>query len=616
MNTKLPRLIPPLSSNLLTKTSHLFIQPHKTTRYSTHSLQTLQSSLNTNNPIITNICNSLHKGENWESLTEKFQSLHFTAPKTSHFFIQPHKNSYSTHSLQVLQDSTNTNNPIITSICNSLRKGENWESLTKKFQSFHFTPSIIQEILLHLKEPIDAKNALNFFHWSAKNSNTRHGVFIYCVIIHILAKSKLVRHANALIESALRNETLFVVLDSLIGSYKLVDSCPFVFDLFVQSCAKLRLIDKSLDVCKLLDENGFMLSVISYNTLLHVVQKSEKTCMVWGIYEYMIEKRIYPNEMTTRIMISALCKEGRLQRFLDVVEKSHGKRCQQPGVVVNTCLIYGMIEEGRIEDGLRLMKRMLQKNMILDTISCSLVVLAKVKTRDLESAWGVYDEMVRRGFEGNALVYDSFIGAYCEEERIDEAIKLMGEMECLNTKPFGETFDHLIKSCSEMGRLEESLKFCDKMMAYGFLPSCLSFNKLVAKLCENGNAKYADQLLTKLMDKGFVPDQSMYTYLIAGYANACDVEGALKLYYEIQYRSISPNASIFDSLIIALCQRGRLKEADEFLSLMIGQSLKPGIHVYKKLIASHLERGDETRAHHLYRQRRTEIDNIRCFFLP
>ncbi|KAK4353045.1 hypothetical protein RND71_028563 [Anisodus tanguticus] len=523
---------------------------------------------------------------------------------TYHLFIQPHKTThYSTHSLQTLQ------NPIITNICNSLRKGENWETLTKKFKSFHFTTPIIQEILLHLKEPNDAKNALNFFHWSAKNSNTRHGFFIYCIIIHILAKSKLVRHANALIESALRTENVFVVLDSLIGSYKLVDSCPFVFDLFVQCCAKLRMIDKFLDICNLLEENGFMLSVISYNTMLHVVQKSEKTCMVWGLYEYMIEKRIYPNEMTTRIMISALCKEGRLQRFLDVVEKSHGKR-SRPGVVVNTCLIYGMIEEGRIEDGLRLMKRMLQKNMILNNISCSLVVLAKVKTRDLESAWGVYDEMLRRGFEGNALVYDSFIGAYCEEKLIDEAIKLMDEMECLNMKPFGQTFDHLIKVCSEVGRLEESLKFCDTMIGNGVLPSCLSFNKLVSKLCENGNAKSADQLLTRIMDKGFVPDQSIYTNLITGYANVGDVEGALKLYYEMQYRSISPNASIFDSLIIALCQRGRLKEADEFLSVMISQSLTPSTHVYKKLIASHLEKGDETRARQLYRQRRTEIDDI------
>lgn len=526
--------------------------------------------------------------------------------KTSHFFIQPHQSPYSTHSLQPLQDSSNSNNPIITSICNSLRRGENWVSLTKKFKSFHFTDLIIQEVLLHLKEPHDAKNALNFFHWSANNCNSRHGVFIYCIIIHILAKSKLVRHANALIESVLRKESdvdenVFSVLDSLIRSYKLADSCPFVFDLFVQCCAKLRMVDRGLDVCKLLDENGFMLSLVSYNTLLHIVQKSEKTVMVWGIYENMIDKRIYPNEMTTRIMISALCKEGRLQRFLDVVEKCHGKRCQ-PGVVVNTCLIYGMIEDGRVEDGLRLMKRMLQKNMILDTISCSLIVLAKVRMRDLESAWGVYDEMLRRGFEGNALVYDLFIGAYCEEKRIDEAIKLMDEMECLNMKPFGETFNHLIKVCSEVGRLEESLKFCDKMIGNGLLPSCLSFNKLVAKLCENGSAKCADKLLTTLMDTGFVPDQNIYTYLIAGYVNLRDVEGALKLYYEMQYRSIPPSTSIFDSLIIALCQSGRLKEADEFLSLMIGQSLTPSIHVYKKLFASHLERGDETRANQLHRQ--------------
>ncbi|KAK6120610.1 hypothetical protein DH2020_045643 [Rehmannia glutinosa] len=453
----------------------------------------------------------------------------------------------SIHTLtQPMQSNINDETSIIP-IIDSLHKGQSWKTLSEKFSSVKFTDPIVQNILLQLKEPINSRKALNFFHWSGKEMHFIHGLRSYCILIHILVKARLIKDAKAMFESVLTKDfsedfsQTLAVLDSLIDSYEIVDSVPFVFDLFIQTCAKLRMVDDILDSCKLLFDHGFPLSVISFNTVLHVMQKSDKANLVWSVYELMIDRRVCPNEVTMRIMVGALCKEGKLDMFLSIVDRMHGKRCSVPQLIVNTCLVYEMIENQRIEEGLVLLKWMLQKNMILDTISYSLVVFAKVKMGNLDSAKEIYEEMLKRGFKENAFVCNLFIGAYCEEGRIDEAIGLLEEMASLGFKPSDETFNQLIKGCSLDGRSEDSLVFCKQMMSMGLLPSSSSVNDMFGKLCENGKTKEADEMLTILLGKGFAPDGNTYSHLISGYGKDDNMEGLTKLLYEMEYRSIYPN---------------------------------------------------------------------------
>ncbi|XWS10578.1 hypothetical protein CRYUN_Cryun38cG0008300 [Craigia yunnanensis] len=173
-------------------------------------------------------------------------------------------------------------------------------------------------------------------------------------------------------------KTRFCVVESLLGSYNIVGSSPLVFDLLVQAYAKLRMF-----------EDGF--------------EKSGENMIVWKDYGHMIEKGKYPNEITIRTMISALCKEGKLQVVVDLLDRIHGKRCS-PIVIVNTNLVFKVIEEGGIEEGMELLKRMLQKNLLLDSIAYS-VVYTNLNLGNFELAWEVYEGMLKRGFSANSSVF-------------------------------------------------------------------------------------------------------------------------------------------------------------------------------------------------------------------
>lgn len=506
------------------------------------------------------------------------------------------------HVPQLTLGETNSNSKV-NMLCDSLRRGLNWDALNQRFGSLELTESFVGRVLLELKKPIDAKQALGFFHWSAQCKNLEHGLASYCITIHILVGAQLLMDAQSLLESTLKKNagSRFLVVDSLLSSYNITGSNPRVFDLLVQSYSKLRMFEICFDVCCYLEEHGFSLSLISFNTLLHVVQKSDNYPLVWKIYEHMIRVRKYPNEVSVSVMISALCKEGALQKFVDMLDRIHGKRCS-PIVIVNTCMIFRMLEEGRVEQGMLILKRLLQKNMILDTISYSLIAYAKVKYGTLDSAWEVYEEMLNRGFHPNAFVYTLFIGSHCVEGRIEEANELMQDMENAGLMPYDETFNLLIAGCSKAGRLEEGLRLCERMMQRGLVPSCWAFNLMAGKLCESGVVKRADEMLTLLLDKGFVPDEITYSNLIASYGKLGEIQQVLKLYYEMEYRSLSPGLLVFESLIRSLCQCRKLEKAEKYLRIMKDRSIAISTCVYETLISSYFEKGDELRASQLHNE--------------
>lgn len=488
---------------------------------------------------------------------------------------------------------------------------QNWDTLTHKFSSIKLNHSLVEQVLLELKHPTDAKNALSFFHWSSKTHSFQHGLRSYSITIHLLLQAGLITDANALLESLVnkhtKTHTVRAIIDSFINTSESVSGSHLpVFDLLVKAYAKARLTDVAFAVCRCVEECGFCVSLSSFNALLYVAQKGNRFSTVWDVYGYMIGKRIYPNVVTLRIMIDALCKEGLLQRNVDALDQIIGKRnSHSPSVIVNLSLILRMLEKGNVEEEdvdnelvklVTLLKRLLQKNLIGDSVAYSLIVHVKIRLGNLDSALEIYEEMVRRGFNENSFVHTSFIRVFCGKGRIDKAIELMKEMEAKGLRPYGETFECVIVGCADSGRLKDCSSYFEEMLCAGFVPSCSSFDKMVAKLCENGDVEKANDFLTVLLDKGFLPSDETYSHLIYGYAIKDEVQEVLKIYYEMEYKSMCPGLSVYSSMIKCLCRFGKLEDSEKYLRIMKGRSLVPNVNIYETLIACHVQKGNNDRA--------------------
>lgn len=485
-------------------------------------------------------------------------------------------------------------------ITSAMSKGWSFDSLTTSFGSVELTQPLVESVLLDLKEPDDAKKALTFFHWSSRTRRFEHDLRSYCFIVHILVRAGLLVDARALLESAIGKYARgSSVAEVLLSTYEAVLPGRRVFDLLLQTYSNMRLVGAAFDACRYLGDRGFDASLISFNTMLRVAQRSGQSGLAWKVFEYMLVRRIYPNKVTTQVMVDVMCKAGVLPKMVGVLDRIHGKRCP-PGVIVNAALAFRIIEEGRAEEAIVLLKRMLQRNMVLDDIAYSLIISAYCKMPNLDSAYETRNEMINRSCSLNSFVYTSLIGSYSERS-IEEAVRLMEEMLSMGLRPYDETYNHLIVGLLRTGRTEESLKHCEKMLDDGFMPSCSACNEILSALCEAGEVEEANRMLTSLLEKGLVPDRDMYLSLINGYGDTGNAREVLKLYYEMEHRGIGSDPVVYTSMIRNLCRCGKVDEAEKFLS--IGGTTKESVPtscMYDSLITGYCIEGDVPRALLLY----------------
>lgn len=453
-----------------------------------------------------------------------------------------------------------------------LINGGKWDALTARFGSITLTNSLVEQVLLDLKEPSDAKKALLFFHWSStQHSSFHHSLRSYSIAIHILVRSGLFIDARALLESAITktSQPESCLLDALLSTYEATPSGPRVFDILVQTYAKMRMLDHAFDACSHLMDRGFSISLTSFNALLRVAQKSNRYDLAWKVYEYMLHRRVYPDRNSIETMTNVMCKQGSLQNIISVLDKINGKRCA-PAVIVNSGLWFMIAKKDNfnVDHGIVLLKRLLQKDMIVDSVVYSLIISARCERGELDNAYEMFDEMLKRGCGSNAFVYTCFIGAHCKSGRIEEAIRLMQEMQLSGFKPYQKTYSYMIEGCSMSRRLDECMAFYEKMIKHGFVPDSDACNQMIGKLCECGNVEKANDILTVLLDKGFKANQVTYMILMKGFGDAGNVHEVTKLYYEQRHRGIHPDPMACESLIKSLRQCGKFKEAEKFLHVI------------------------------------------------
>ncbi|XP_031503193.1 pentatricopeptide repeat-containing protein At1g66345, mitochondrial [Nymphaea colorata] len=489
-----------------------------------------------------------------------------------------------------------------------LRRGDDWDWLSGKLDHIRLTDSIVEDILLQLKEPSDAKKGLSFFHWSSVRKKFDHSVRSYCILAQILFHARLDTHAKVMLESAARKnsyrESPFRLEESLLSTYAVTCSSPQLFDHLIQTYAKLRMFHEAISSYHYLQEHGFLPSIATWNMLLNVVQRSDKNLLIWRIYEDMITKKTFPNAVTSRIMVDAMCKQGLLQKTIDLLDKISSKRCL-PGVIVNSALIVRMIEDDRVDEGILLLKRMYRKNMVTDNVTYSLIIFGLCKLGIMEHALAMHDEMLKRGYPANSLTYTSLIGVHCKDGRFQEFDQLVQEMVKQGLVPYNETYNFLIEGCCRAGKLGYATRFYQEMLQRGLLPSTHAFNQLLEEICEAGDVDKANDILTTALEKGLLPDEVTYAHLIDAYSKMDNVQEVLKLYHEMEYRGPAPGLLTHSLLVRSLCRCKQYDKAEKILSAMKEKSLIPSTYIYNCIIEGLCMSNNTGKAFQLYDEMRT-----------
>ncbi|XP_038972821.1 pentatricopeptide repeat-containing protein At1g62914, mitochondrial-like [Phoenix dactylifera] len=254
--------------------------------------------------------------------------------------------------------------------------------------------------------------------------------------------------------------------------------------------------------------NGINPTVVIYATLMDAFVGAENTDLMLRKFNEMIEKAIMPNVITYSVVMKGLCKQGRLQKAIDILKDMHisvnsytlaplglsfqevyvsnPRYCLEKLKVIATLkqLSYVCFSLG---SGLTPSLCELLQNNFRDWDSCSIVwdvlanvysrlemihdalcVLSKMDNPNMQASistydslmynlrhtdmvWGIYKEIRARGVTHSEYTYDILIDSLCKQQRLQDAISFFQDMQGRKeVKPCIVTFNTLM-SLAQLG---------------------------------------------------------------------------------------------------------------------------------------------------------------------
>ncbi|THU73360.1 hypothetical protein C4D60_Mb04t22010 [Musa balbisiana] len=162
--------------------------------------------------------------------------------------------------------------------------------------------------------------------------------------------------------------------------------------------------------------------------LMNYLAESGKSDLVLQVFDKMKMFGIGLDAYAFTILIKALCREGKLDETLGVLDVMREGQGYHVNEIACSKLITELCKEGDIRRASVVFKSMLRRHMTPDEICYSKLIKAYSRIGDMTSAHVWFKDMLKRGLSPDVVVYTTLMDGYCKVNRLHEAFQLFVEM--------------------------------------------------------------------------------------------------------------------------------------------------------------------------------------------
>ena len=286
----------------------------------------------------------------------------------------------------------------------------------------------------------------------------------YCILIRNLIEENRLLQETGLVQALAYDHSATPIPDlcrSFVQGCRDLDSKPTLIGLLIEWLTRVGRIQGE-------ESHGFGLmikygmaptSLGSWNDLLHALDRLNCTALVWNLFTQMT----IANSFTFNIVLHALCKEGKLEKALDLATEMEAKG-YGPNVVSYNMLIWGFFTHGHVEFGMKLIEKMPDKGCHPNVITYNILLKGCCQQGMLEWAISVWQQMVKRGLVQNDFSFNILIDGHCKEGDIQEAFRLQDNMPRLGVSPDLVTFNTLLNGFCIRGEIQEAQDLLVQML--------------------------------------------------------------------------------------------------------------------------------------------------------
>jgi pentatricopeptide repeat protein len=173
---------------------------------------------------------------------------------------------------------------------------------------------------------------------------------------------------------------------------------------------------------------------------------------------------------------------------------------------------------------------------------------------DLDSALGVYNDMMRNGVRPDEVFYSALIDAAGHSGKIDVAFEIFHGAKLQGLTPGSVLYSSLMGACCNTKCWQKALEVYEEIKVARFIPTVSTLNALITSLCDADKLHSSAEVLEEMKQRGVVPNCITYTMLLIACQRKDEPELAVKLFSRATMDGVVPNLTMCNC-VIGLCLR-------------------------------------------------------------
>ncbi|KAE7999440.1 hypothetical protein FH972_003873 [Carpinus fangiana] len=445
-------------------------------------------------------------------------------------------------------------------------------------------------------EVLSVVHALDSLYPSLKNTH-------FCnVVIDVLFRLEYADYAHNVVDEMLQPNAECPpnhITGDIVFSVLLRRKWPRgTFDEIVWLVSKFGECDRAWDVLHHVMKSGGAVETASCNALLTGLVRDEDFERMNKLTTEMIQMDIQPNVFLEKMkggsegvsvepdviiyntLIDGLCKVGRQEEGLSLMEQMRSNKCV-PNTVTYNCLIDG---HGRINSAVEFFNEMQSNGLKGSAVTYTTLIKAFCNVNNIDKAMEFFNQTLKVGCTPDAIVYYTLISGLSLAGRMDDASCVVSKLKeagfCLDTV----SYNNLVSGFCKKNKLDRAYEMLKEMEQAGVKPDSVTYNILISYLSKTGNFTIAHTVMRKMVKEGIVPTVVTYGALIHAYCLNNKIDEAMKIFRDLSSASeVAPNTVIYNILIDSLCKNNDVELALSLMHDMKLVAVRPNITTYNAM---------------------------------
>lgn len=260
---------------------------------------------------------------------------------------------------------------------------------------------------------------------------------------------------------------------------------------------------------KLRGVNVFPFDRWGYNICIHTIGRWGDLSGALSLFKEMKERgsSFSPDLCTYNSLIQVLCLLGKVKDAFVVWEELKGSSGLEPDAYTYRIVIQGCCKAYLINDAIKVFSEMQHNGIRPDTIVYNSLLDGLLKARKLTDACNLFQKMIEDdGVRASCWTYNILIDGLFKNGRALAAYTLFCDLKKkTNNYVDGVTYSIVILHLCREDRLDEALKLVEEMEARGFTVDLVTITSLLIAIYREGHWDYTERLMKHIRDSNLVP---------------------------------------------------------------------------------------------------------------